>query len=298
MQRILFFCVLLIPLLSAWSDDKRAHVFDTPSIKRYLRGEESQPRNEILCHVVVVDTLYSEEYNVSEERRQEPEVFCIPLESAHMYSITAPLSFFAEYRFQLESSKDFYLRLSNVTIEGSEITLDVFSSHQVVEPPQQEGIPSSSSKSVAIIRVNTRDSSPSRTVNDLEAMFDRRRANFVTQYEACSNGHLVFTRRGVYDIEINKNVAEFDRALTLVNEAVAAVASQEGLSSGSEIADHTLVCLPPGTPGKSSLGFLERHWSLCSAVSEESGSPHLSFFWLNLRRLACQGHNELMDDVV
>lgn len=105
-------------------------------------------------------------------------------------------------------------------------------------------------KSIAVVRVSTRDSEPSDDAETLwRGLFGENEINFRTQYEACSFGKLQFypAEVGVLDVLVDDSISMFKSGAALVHAAQSVMKKEMGIRDVSKVADKVLVCLPPGT---------------------------------------------------
>ena len=103
---------------------------------------------------------------------------------------------------------------------------------------------------VAVISVSTADSKPTHSAQELAtALFDPKRVNLRTQYEACSFGKLQWRLQAdaVFDVEVPKAISDFESAAELVSVAEQRLRARLFLRSVGDLADKVILCIPPGT---------------------------------------------------
>jgi len=119
-------------------------------------------------------------------------------------------------------------------------------------------------KTLAVVRISTRDAEPSITTRQLQDMFDPNGINLKTQYEKCSGGKLewVLANTGVIDVRVSGTVASYGtRGAPMVAEAEEILRNQYGVASVGDLADRVMFCAAKG-PGTwvGSAGM--RHWRI------------------------------------
>jgi hypothetical protein len=110
---------------------------------------------------------------------------------------------------------------------------------------------SSETRTVTVIRVSSADSAMNRSAKEIDnILFGEDRINFVSQYAACSFGALQWRRSkyGVLDVLLNQTLDEMGRDSSfMIYRALEMVREQYNLESVTELSDHVMMCLPPGT---------------------------------------------------
>lgn len=138
-------------------------------------------------------------------------------------------------------------------------------------------------RSVIVIRGIGADSESTKTKSQLaDDIFGTEGdvLNFKSQFEACSYGALTFEpateiegiTNGVYDVEISQNIEGADEE-DLENEFLDQATTDLGVSSLSLLANHVILCIPPGTVSKTRRRFVAYV------------SYHLVFFFINTKAL-------------
>jgi hypothetical protein len=258
---------LLLAVL-AWSvstsagDGKIARTFD----------RIFDPTERIQCRLLQVDTLYE---TPDGSLRTVEDVRCVPIlssgrESDHSFAIELPNEFVEKHSTgirqgklvvsiqgtisSIEKREILLTSTSTVTIVQSGADNHAFTDRRVLEPTTNgASSPSSTNatRTVTVVRVSSVDSAMSRSAMEIDnILFGEHRINFVSQYAACSFGSLRFTRSkyGVLDVFLNQTLEEMNRDSSfMIYRALEIVRDQFNLESVTELSDHVMMCLPPGT---------------------------------------------------
>jgi hypothetical protein len=258
----------LLLVVLAWSvstsagDGKIAQTFDR--IFDHVEG--------IQCRLLQVDTLYE---TPDGSLRTVEEVFCVTIlssgrESDHIFAIELPNEFVENHSTgirqgqlvvsiqgaisSIEKREILLASTSTVTIVQSRADNHAFTDQRVLDSTTNgASSPSSTNatRTVTVIRVSSVDSAMSRSAMEIgNILFGEDRINFVSQYAACSFGSLRFTRSkyGVLDVFLNQTLEEMSRDSSfMVYRALEIVRDQFNLESVTELSDHVMMCLPPGT---------------------------------------------------
>ena len=129
-------------------------------------------------------------------------------------------------------------------------------------------------KSVLVVRVIASDASTTDTVERLsDSVFGNNAdgngadaANLASQYDACSHGKLTFVEapdrtgtdisivNGATTVTVSTATTEGDGVMN--NAIITELNTQFGVSNPTELADHVMHCLPPGTMGGIAYAYL------------------------------------------
>jgi hypothetical protein len=129
---------------------------------------------------------------------------------------------------------------------------------------QQHGVGIFGNKTLAMVRVMTRDSQPVYTAAELQDMVlnsSTDRVNVITQYRAMSFGQFNLVPVGVFEVLLNQNASSFASAQDMYGPIETALMERYGIvNASSEFADYVFFCIPPGLQ-KGFIAFTSRwHW--------------------------------------
>jgi hypothetical protein len=222
-----------------------------------LRGSSFSLQHEefVMCRMLIFATMYAE--GISKQ-----ESACIPIidgkESDDIIPLSLPQDIASVYVAQLEQGT-LLVTISDATLNMTEITTTATSKFTVVQQApnysrdlqcESDFTRTTGEMTVAVIRISTRDSRSTISDADIDAMFDKTGINFVTQYDLCSFGKLIFKKadRPTIDVTIDEPIANFQSDPTkLVGAAQLAVLKQLNIESMPLVADKVIICVPPGT---------------------------------------------------
>jgi hypothetical protein len=209
--------------------------------------------------------------------RSEKATECIPLlegdvEHDHSFGITLP-DMFIQSNLKAITQGNLYLLIQGARQTRKEVLLTSTSELTIIDSPipafdhqdasQRRRTQSrtlandgttrkrSRRRTAAVMRVSAIDSQIAHTAEEIDSIiFNKSGINFVTQYHACSFGQLKWRRShyGVVDVMLNKTMAELENdSATIVSMALDQVKADLGIQSAADLADHVMVCVPPGT---------------------------------------------------
>ena len=111
-------------------------------------------------------------------------------------------------------------------------------------------------RTILVLRVSVKDSTPMYSADEFyDRIFGHKDVTLQSQYDHCSGGQLIFEpapvgKNGILEVKLrSKNVADFKSRSVLSNAAQDIAAEILRLPSGehiSSLADHIMICLPPG----------------------------------------------------
>ena len=225
------------------------------------------PTDDILCRMTLFDTMYDNDDSDDEEALHSHQVACIPVvngtESDDLLPLdnSFPVDDLAEAHQNDLASGSLFVNISHVkltmgdletTTESEFTVLDIapeyYQRQQMLQRHRHLG-KTNGVLTFAIVRISTRDSRSTLSNRDMEAMWDERGINFVTQFQRCSFGKLQFrkARHHLIDVTVNRPVASFqNKASLLVSAAQELILQRYRVDHMPQIANHVLVCLPPG----------------------------------------------------
>lgn len=268
------------------------------------RSSSSDPR--ILCRLLMMETeyenideedappLFTSAANsfMNRDGVVMSDIFCIPIhadgrETDDLIPINnLPHSMEREYHTSMEQGSRYYISITHATIRDGILTTTLESQYTKVTAPssadnQQTRTVTTKNlllgttnvtaaatgiKTVAVIRIHTRDKSPTISKAALENMFDITSSrgvvmiNVRTQYRQCSGGQLdwVLAPVGVLDVYLDEPLAHFSgggggpivRAATAKLERMlllgngSSSSSTTGGSTVSSLADRVIFCTP------------------------------------------------------
>lgn len=209
----------------------------------------------LLCRVILVDTMF-----VSNDgtMRYEHETACIPMqqhgESDVLLHLVLPDNVYAVNRAKLLQSR-LYVEIRGARLTAHDVLLGEGSHVSVVEPPtfpQDRRLgkkANSTSLTAAVVRVSVLDSVVTKTAEQIESTLFGEGINFVSQYAACSFGATRWKRSvyGVIDVMLNYTLSDLGDSTAIATKALEQIRDELQLVSVTELADHIMVCIPPGT---------------------------------------------------
>jgi hypothetical protein len=245
-------------------------------------------QEDVLCRVVVLDTSFSD--STSDE-----EPACIPIvdgiETDSLISLELPVEVFFDDANDVEDS--LYVSITNASLQNDTIQTTTQSQFLDVPPlPHTRRLAFDMPKTVAMVRVSTKDLSPTFTTEHLEDYLDAP-INFISQFRQCSIGQLQFQSVGVFDVVVNEPIVEFGgKSGALVRAAQEQLKLDLKLGSITDLADRILFCLPPAF-GTFVAAAALRHWRAVfhdkwclslSATAHELGKKHDDYYSQVFRR--------------
>jgi hypothetical protein len=205
--------------------------------------------------------------------RSEENFLCSPVvnnvESDDSYKIAIPTSLKRDYQTEIEKG-DLHLFVHRARIEGDTVVGFSDSDIEVSDTPKpwKRELQRVGTRTILVLRVTVRDSEPEFTGDEFrERIFGYDSLTVQSQYNKCSAGKLVFEpapiRNGLLDVNIHNHfISDFNSSTALSNAAQSAAAELVGLPPGqhiSSLADHVMICLPPGT-GNWVAAAATNHW--------------------------------------
>jgi len=228
-----------------------------------LRGNGRPEKESVLCRFTHFDVFYDNN-DFASNTEEQYDTRCIPIvdgkETDLDFKMQLPEALLRDYAEEIEQGK-LLVTISNAKINendklvfvGGDPEFTVYEDgEQRFRHLQERHLQTTGTKTLAIIRVSTADSSPTGTassVSSIQNVMFGNGINFVTQYNECSFGKLKWQMaEPVFDVRVDGNLASYGNdpaeIITAVQDKVKA---QRGISAASDIADKVIMCLPPGT---------------------------------------------------
>lgn len=291
------FCVtFVLGILTVYKGSSLFAESYVPNI--FLRGgaRTVAQQSVVICRVTIFDVLKGQDEYAQTSHR----TICMPIvnnrESDIDTAVTLPLALEEEYRDEIHQGK-FIVSIAGATIRNNgrldvgENPLFTVINDSRFDHHKERHLQATGTKTVAIIRVSTSDSTPKYSLNQIQSTHFGSGINFVTQYDACSHGKIQWklAENGVLDVEIpGARISDFaeanDTGASLVTALQVHMKQSMGYSSISDIADRVIICLPPGT-GEWAAAAGVNHWRVqmnsdwCLSLSgtmHELGKQHVN----------------------
>lgn len=259
MRVLLFVISLLLFVLSTTT--AKAHVNESPQ-------HESLFVPLLVCRITIFDTLSSGDGEVASEHDEQTS--CIPIidgeESSDLYLIDIPDDVWTSHEAMLYSGT-LILSISNAFIENYRVILSensvtkVFSSDELPDNRRLFSTSTEGNITVAVVRVSTRDSSPTQSAFQMRLGLFNNGVSMKSQYEKCSFGKLQISiaEGGVLDVNLPNSIREFQNDPNGLVGAVQSYMNTYMNIDASHLGDKVFFCLPPGTGGWAASAGL-RHW--------------------------------------
>jgi Gametolysin peptidase M11 len=145
-----------------------------------------------------------------------------------------------------------YMSLTGITVQEGNVIMSNDTEFTVIENNVKikldEGAVPIGNKTLAIVRISTRDAQVAATANELENTVlaeGPQASNVMSQFRKMSFGQLVFQPKGVHEVYIDQSISFFTGA-NISTAAEIAMVEQLGLEKASDLADRVLFCVPPG----------------------------------------------------
>lgn len=177
--------------------------------------------------------------------------------SDYTYLIDLPSHIIEHHREELTAG-DLFVNIPGGNIVGDSVHVPKDSKVAFVAPPLhftsrnlQQGV--TGTRSVLVLRVTTNDATVVYSSQDIyNYVFDNSQTHtqpsLRSQYGKLSFGKLTFVpaQQGVLDVYVNMN-ANGGSVSGIRDAAISAATSQFQVSSITSLADHIIICVPPGT---------------------------------------------------
>jgi len=200
-------------------------------------AESLRTSSSILCRILQVHDLLSD---------ASGEIHCEINERQQYVLNFLPDEFHTPAVFAGEE----YLRISHARIVNETLVASPNTQYSVQRQRRQLQV--LGTRTISVIRVSTTDKSPTQSVATMRKIVDDS-TNAKTQMNACAHGATMLVSKGVHNVYLSQRLSSYSSAIALVNEAT------EKLRTHQQ-ADHTLFCLPPGTPGDWIARANSNHW--------------------------------------
>lgn len=225
---------------------------DMPSrLRGTQRSDEKQ--HAVVCRLLNIATMTeSEDGGLNED----VAVACIPIvddqERDDVIFIKLP-DYFEEANREQLARGHLYVEISNAELLNNDIAVTADSEYTVLHFANDRSRhlgTTIGTKTVAIVRISTRDSTPTVTTAQLKKQFDAGVVAFPSQYKKCSFGQLQWklANAGVIDVKLDQPVATFGTGGTKIVEAAQdKIVQMLQIDQISSLADRVIFCVPPGT---------------------------------------------------
>jgi hypothetical protein len=226
------------------------------SSSQELRGSSlDQQLQSVVCRITVVDTMYAVPNSAPAKKEH---LSCIPIvndeETDDVFPVVLPQDFVSAHELEIEQGR-LFVSILGATLSDEGLSLAENAQFSVLESvPEhlrylQDATFTIGTRTIAVVRVSTTDSTPTFTANQLENGLFGDGINMKTQYDACSFGQLKWqlAEAGVMDINVGQPVSNFIDYAALVTAAQKKMKADMGISTVTVLADKVIFCLPPGT---------------------------------------------------
>jgi Gametolysin peptidase M11 len=232
-----------------------------------LRGAETEPvvarelagsyDSALLCRIVNFDTMYFDDETGGTST--EEQCMCLPIvdgtELDFEIPIELPDDIMTQHKADIERGT-LMVSVSDALLYEKKLVLGLLPEFTVLTNTThyrhllERHMVTKPQMTVAVVRISTTDSSPTKTVAQLKStLFSSTGTNFVNQYNAMSFGKLKWSLApaGVIDVTVPNSISNFNGYLDLVTAAQDQVKAKLQVSDITTIADKVLMCVPPGT---------------------------------------------------
>jgi hypothetical protein len=238
----------------------------------FIQDRRNALSRPLLCRIIQESIIYSNQFGIWGEE----EILCTPIvaeeEIDSSYKIVLP-EYILDKTTQIKEGS-LYVEvpggvLSDDSVVGyskEDIVIFNDTGHRQMQTSTSMG-----KRTVLVLRVSVGDSQPSSTSREFhDRIFGYNGVTLQSQYNKCSAGKLIFEpadvvivdgMRGIMEVDLReRNIAEFQSSSALSNAAQAAAAKILGPNQHiSSMADHVMICLPPGT-GNWVASAAMNHW--------------------------------------
>lgn len=214
----------------------------------------------LLCRVTMENTTFSNHFG----RWGEEKIVCVPIinnqEIDKIYMIELPEAILDTHSKQIEQG-ELYVKVPGGRLGEDSVISYNQSNIDVVDPPdgakrRLQTTRKVGKRTILVLRVSVKDATPVYSASEFyDRIFGYDDVTLQSQYHHCSGGQLTFEpapvgKNGILEVELRtNNVADFESRGALSNTAqdiaaeILRLPSDEHISS---LADHIMICLPPG----------------------------------------------------
>jgi hypothetical protein len=217
-------------------------------------------QDSIICRIVQIYADY--------EDGASDETLCTLIvdarESAYSYDIDLPESLLTQHSDYFKNG-DLFISIEGATLTNSTVQLSETSTVSVLQDyfSHQVGIRASTdytnaqrNRTLAVIAISLSDSPLMFSKENISFTLWQQPIRVQTQFAACSLGQLNWRPAGVYEVVLDKSIADIDSVATAKNHAVEKLIRQGHISasgSAQDLADNVMFFIPPLAP---TLGFI------------------------------------------
>lgn len=219
----------------------------------------SRKLTSLLCHITL--EFVSTREAASEPHRQQQHYECSPVEngsvSDYSYTLDLPADFVEENKDQLLAGTLFANIPMGQIVNGAVVypfnsAITIGAAPESFQNRRRRLSASSGTRSVLVLRISSNDASPDYSAqqyyNYIFSETNITQPTLKSQYNLLSFGKLniVPTKYGVMEVKVNMN-ANGATSMAIRDAAIQAVTSKYSLSTITDLADHVMLCIPPGT---------------------------------------------------
>lgn len=222
------------------------------------QSSSNEAAPEIECRVFKETILHSNQFGSWDEENFACYPIVNGIESDQDYKISLPTTIKDAYRKDIEAG-DFFITFRNAKLEGDEVIGDpndyLIEAHNSTHTSKNRFLQQVGTRSILVLRVSVRDSEPAFTGGQFhDRIFGYDSLSVQSQYSKCSAGKLNFEParigNGILEVRLpDRVIKDFSSPTALSNAAQLAAAELLNLSGDqhiSSLADHVMICLPPG----------------------------------------------------
>jgi hypothetical protein len=237
---------------------RNAYRDDHQSLLKKILGRSLPP---LVCRIMMETTMYSNNFGTWGEEK----IVCAPIidnqEIDTGYIIELPEAILGIHSKQIEQG-ELYVEVPGGRLSQDSVISYNQSNIDIVDPPdgvkrRLQTTRKVGKRTILVLRVSVKDSTPMYSAGEFyDRIFGYNDVTLQSQYDQCSGGQLLFEpapvgKNGILEVELRtNNVADFESRSALANAAQDIAAETLRLPSDehiSSLADHIMICLPPGT---------------------------------------------------
>lgn len=234
------------------------------------------PSSFVVCRITMDATLYQNSDDASLYTSEQTS--CIPVidqvEEPHTFTVDLPEWITNDYMAEIQRGS-LHVAVSSATLNvpTGTLVLNRFSSFTILPDSYYNSIPrgqtrrlvdytnAHGTKRYAMVRISTADSEPSFSAAYLRNRMTSPVSSMAMQFRECSLGQTDWTLTNVYDIALPNDLVFYDKNPARMRGAVVDLiqSDYQVRNFPSDIADHVLFCMPPGT-GQWIANAATGHW--------------------------------------
>ena len=236
-----------------------------------IKSTAEVAQRHILCRIFKESTMLSNKFGMIWD---EENMSCSPViegeEGDASYKIDLP-SRIEGVDLDASESGSIFVMINRALIIGDSVVGFEHADLKIVDTPtiRQRDLQASGSRSVLVLRVSVSDSEPEYTATEFrDRIFGYGEITMQSQYFKCSAGQLIMhpsaeVQDGILEVSLPEAaISDFKTNTELSNAAQEEAARILNLDPGqhiSSLADHIMICLPPGT-GNWVAAAASNHW--------------------------------------